>query len=186
MLLVTRGRVRCGTLGDVTDLDAALIAELAKKTGVCWLRYDGGTHAAWHVWVSDALFLVSGGDEQPLPAIEDQDRVEVVMRSKENGGRLLTWVGSASVVLPSDELWEPATAALVAGRLNLDDPASTPELWAQRCVVTRVAPIGEVVERPGELSDDAHLAAPAATPATTRGRLPRVLHRRGTRRPKLS
>lgn len=197
MRLVTRSPARCGTLGTVTDganpvpadeaaFVTALIAELAKKTGVCWLRYDGRTHAAWHAWVSDALFVVSGGPEQPLPGIEEQDRVEVVMRSKENGGRLVTWVGAASVVQPDDEVWAPATAALVTGRLNLDDPAATPQLWARRSVVTRIAPTGEVVEQPGSLPADAHLAAPLPTAATTRGRLPRVLHRRGTRRPKLS
>ena len=197
MPLVTRCPARCGTLGCVTDgptsgaadeaaFHTALIAELAKKTGVCWLRYDGRTHAAWHAWVSDALFVVSGGPEQPLPGIEEQTRVEVVMRSKENGGRLVTWVGSTSVVHPGDEAWAPATAALVTGRLNLDDPATTPDLWAQQSVVTRIAPTGELLEQPGSLPADAHLAAPAATPATTRGRLPRVLHRRGTRRPKLS
>jgi hypothetical protein len=36
------------------------------------------------------------------------------------------------------------------------------------------------------LSDDAHAAAPRPTPATTRGRLPAVLHRRVRRRPRLS
>lgn len=169
-----------------TEQDRALIAELAKRTGVCWLRYDGGTHAAWHVWVSDALFVVSGGDEQPLPGIDQQTRIEVVMRSKENGGRLLTWVGSVSVVLPGEESWEPATTALVAGRLNLRDPAAAPDEWARHSVVTRIVPTGEVLERPGALDEDPHLAPPVPTPATTRGPLPRVLHRRGTRRPKLS
>ena len=164
----------------------ALVAELAKKTGVCWLRYGGATHPAWHVWLTDALFVVSGGAEQPLPGIEQQTRAEVVMRSRDNGGRLVTWVGSVSAVHPDDELWEPVTSALVAGRLNLRDLAAAPAHWARHSVVTRIAPTGEFVEQPGELSDDAHLAPPAPTPAATRGRLPRVLHRRGTRRPKLS
>ncbi len=201
MRLVTRRgsrpRVPCGTLDTVTpprpDGSAdetvpslALIAELAKKTGVCWLRYDGATHPAWHAWVSDALFVVSGGAEQPLPGIEHAARTEVTMRSKDHGGRLLTWVGAVSVVRPEDELWEPVTAALVTGRLNLADPAHAPEQWARHSVVTRIAPTAEVVERPGTLSAEAHLAAPQPTPATTRGRLPRVLHRRGTRRPDLS
>ncbi len=172
---------------------AALIAELGRKTGVCWLRYDtdaepptGRSHAAWHVWLDDALCLVSGGDEQPLPGLEDAERLLVTMRSKENGGRLLTWVGTRATVRPGDELWEPVTAALVADRLNLDDLSAAADEWAQRSLVSRVVPTGELVEEPGALSDDAHLAAPAPTPATTRGRLPRVLHRRVTRRPKLS
>jgi hypothetical protein len=47
-------------------------------------------------------------------------------------------------------------------------------------------PTGEVVESPGALSSDAHLAPPGPTPATTRRGLPRVLHRRSKRRPRLS
>ena len=60
----------------MTDLLArALVAELGKKTGVSWVRYADRPHAVWHVWADDALCLVSGGDEQPLPDIEDGARV---------------------------------------------------------------------------------------------------------------
>ena len=165
---------------------SALIAELAKKTGVSWVRYGGRTHAVWHVWHDDTLCVVSGGDEQPLPDIEDGARVEVVLRSKENGGRLVTWAGTASVVPPGSEQWSSVTGALVPARLNTPDLATTAEYWAVTSVVRRIVPTGEVVESPGALSDDAHLATPPKTPATTRGQLPRVLHRRVKRRPKLS
>jgi hypothetical protein len=165
---------------------AALIQELGKKTGVCWLRYDGHEHAAWHVWLEDALYVVSGGDEQSLPGIEDVTSADVVMRSKENGGRLVTWVGDVSVVHPGDELWEPVTAALVSDRLNLDDLSTAADDWAERSVVSRIVPTGRLVEAPGDLTDDAHLAPPQPTEATTRGALPRVLHRRSRRRPDLS
>jgi hypothetical protein len=171
---------------DDPHLGAALVAELAKKTGVSWLRYDQETHAVWHVWHDDALCLVSGGDEQPLPDIEDGARVEVVLRSKDNGGRLVTWVGTASVVRPGSAQWQPVTAALVAGRLNLADLATAADGWAASSVVRRIVPTGELVEEPGSLSDDAHRATPLPTPATTRGLLPRVLHRRVKRRPRLS
>jgi hypothetical protein len=177
-----------GRLDCVTEQAFArgLIAELGKKTGVSWVRYDGHSHAVWHLWYDDALYLVSGGAEQPLPGIEDVDKVEVVMRSAENGGRLLTWVGDASVVRPGDELWEPVTTALIAGRLNLEDLKTAAAEWADRSVVTRIMPTAELVEAPGDLSDDAHLHVPQPTPATTRGALPKILHRRVTRRPKLS
>lgn len=165
---------------------AALTAELGKKTGVCWLRYGGDEHAAWHVWLDGTLYLVSGGDEQSLPAIADAHVVEVIMRSRDNGGRLLTWVGDASVVHPDDEDWEPATTALVSGRLNLDDLTTAAAQWAEHSVVTRIVPTQQVVETPGKLGDNPYLAIPRPTPATTRGPLPRVLHRRAKRRPKLS
>ena len=171
------------------ELTPALVAELGKKTAVSWLRYGaeaGPAHAAWHVWLDDALYVVSGGTEQPLPGIERATRVEVTMRSKENGGRLITWVADASRLTPVDELWEPATAALVAGRLNLPDLATAAAGWAESSVVTRLAPNGDVVESPGDLSDVHHRAVPPETAATTRGPLPKVLHRRVRRRPKLS
>lgn len=174
----------------------ALVAELAKKTSVCWLTYREPysdtmlTHPAWHVWVDvdgeAALSVVSGGTEQPLPGIEQADRVEVTMRSKENGGRLVTWVADASAVRPGDALWEPVTAALVSDRLNLPDLATAAARWAETSHVTGLVPTGELVEQPGSLSDAAHLAPPRPTPATTRGPLPRTLHRRVKRRPKLS
>lgn len=179
-------------------LTTALVAELAKKTGVCWLAYDRWNrretehvpHAAWHVWFEDeeggALYVVHEGNEQPLPGLRDAERVEVVMRSKDNGGRLVTWVATPSAVLPDDPRWEPVTAALVGGRLNLPDLATAVAEWERSSLVTRLAPTGEVVESPGALPDDAHLAEPRPTAATTRGPLPRVLHRRVRRRPRLS
>jgi hypothetical protein len=150
------------------DVHLALVAELARKTGVSWLRYDGRSHPVWHVWSDGALGLVSGGPEQPLPDLADGDRVEIVMRSKDDGGRLVTWVGAVTVVRPEDEQWGPTTAALVGARLNLPDVVAAPDVWAQRSVVLRVVPTGEFVEAPGSLSDDDHRAVPPETPATTR------------------
>ena len=56
-------------------LTAALVAELAKKTGVCWLAYDRWNrretehvpHAAWHVWLEDE-------DGEALPRRPQPDR----------------------------------------------------------------------------------------------------------------
>jgi hypothetical protein len=180
----------------VTDaFTTALIAELGKKTSVCWLRYDESAgqdstpsraRAAWHLWYDDALHVVAGGDEQPLPGIANAERVEVVMRSKESGGRLLSWVGRVSVVRPSDEAWDEVTTALVADRLNLADLGTVKQEWADRSIVVRIDPTGELLEQPGDLSADAHNATPSETSATTRGALPRVLHRRQRHRPGLS
>jgi hypothetical protein len=187
----------CGRLGDVTEAyTTALIAELGKKTGVCWLRYDGPedgpeegpgrARAAWHIWYDDALHLVAGGQEQPLPGVAEAGRVEVTMRSKENGGRLVTWVGRVSAVRPGEDAWEPVTDALVSDRLNLEELASAKDEWAAHSVVVRIDPTGELLEEPGALTRDDHAAPPPPTPATTRGPLPRVLHRRQRRHPDLS
>jgi hypothetical protein len=174
----------------VTDL--ALIAELSKKTGVSWLSAadvdtrDTRTYAVWHVWHDDALCLVSGGGEQPMPDLDDEARVVVTQRSKDDGGRLVSWVGTAHVVRPGSPEWESVTPALVTDRLNLADPSAAADEWARTSVVRRVVPTGEVLESPGNLSEEDHRAAPEPTPATTRGRLPKVLHRRVRRRPRLS
>ena len=121
-----------------------LIAELARKSGVCWLRRPAeSAHAAWHVWHDDALCLISGGDEQRLPPLEDGGLVEVLMRSKDTGGRVLTWVGRVSVVRPEDPAWARTTAALVAGRLNLRDLTTAADRWARESVVHRIVPTGE-------------------------------------------
>jgi hypothetical protein len=169
----------------------ALIAELGRKTSVCWLRYsvyDGPVreHAVWHVWYDNALLLVSGGSEQPLPDIEDVTSVEVTMRSKDNGGRLVSWVGTPSRVLPAEEGWDGAVGALATARLSIPSLTETPRIWATESVVTRIDPTGELIEEPGSLADASRAAVPRPTPATTRGPLPRILHRRQRRRPHLS
>ncbi len=124
----------------------ALLAELGRKTDVCWVRVGDVTQAVWHAWVDDdrggGLVVVSGGAEQPFPEVADGGRVEVVMRSKDTGGRVLVWAGLASVVRPEDEGWEPTVAALVARRLNLPDPATAPARWAGHSVVRRIVPTG--------------------------------------------
>jgi hypothetical protein len=172
--------------GDSSALNAALVAELARKTAVSWVRHEGRAYAVWHVWHEGALCVVSGGTEQRFPDVGDGEPVEVVLRSKDDGGRLVTWVGTTSVVRPEDEAWEPTTAALVTSRLNLPDVTKAAKGWAITSVVRRIVPTGDFVEAPGSLSSDAHLAVPQATPATTRGPLPKVLHRRVLRRPELS
>ena len=129
------------------SVSAALRAELGRRTDVCWVRHGDVTQAVWHAWVDDepggALAVVSGGDEQPFPEVADGARVEVVMRSKDTGGRVLTWAGVASVMRPGDERWPSTVAALVARRLNLPDPAGAPDRWAEHSVVRRVVPVGD-------------------------------------------
>ncbi|MGH3509363.1 MAG: hypothetical protein ACRDPI_03945, partial [Nocardioidaceae bacterium] len=115
----------------------ALIAELAKKSGVSWVGLDGKRHAVWHLWLDGALYIVSGGEEQPLPGIARASTATVTLRSKEDGGRLVTWVADVSVVHPEDEGWPEVTSALIKERLNLDDLATAAGIWAEHSVVTR-------------------------------------------------
>jgi hypothetical protein len=124
---------------------AALLSELGRRTDVCWVRHGEVVQAVWHAWVDEpdggALVVVSGGDEQPFPEVPAGGPVEVTMRSKDTGGRLLTWAGRADVVRPGDEAWPAVTSALLARRLNLLDPATAAERWARTSVVRRVVPV---------------------------------------------
>ncbi|HYJ66423.1 MAG TPA: hypothetical protein VEX15_02045 [Nocardioidaceae bacterium] len=169
------------------DVETALIAELAKKSWLCWISYGDPPHAhpVWHAWVTDAICVVAGGEEQPLPAIEEQTEVLVTLRTKATRERLATCRARVERVMPDHPDWEAIAQALVTGRLNLRDPSNAPDRWAWDSVVVRLVPT-EVVEAPGSQPDDRAAAAPIDSPATTVGKPPPVLHRRKTRRRPLS
>ena len=172
---------------DDPALMSALVEELMRKSGLCWVRLAGTDRdrAVWHVWRDGAAYVVSGGSEQPLPGVEDADSATVVVRTKDSRQRLLAWRAAVSTVVPGDRDWDDVVAALVAARLNLRDLDEAATRWARECVVTRLAPTGVVEESPGRQPDEEMAAPPLPTPATTRRGLPRVLHRRQTRRPRL-
>lgn len=154
-----------------------LFAQAASTSKILWITVpDGRTWPAWHVWVEDALYVVSGPGEQHLPALAEQ--VEVTLRSKDTGGRLLRATARAERVTPDDERWGPATTALRAGRLNA--PAGdTVQRWSEEDTVTALVPV-QVLQEPGRYDDRSGAAPPVASPATTDSWLP--WHARG--RPK--
>ena len=94
----------------------------------------------WHVWSDDALCVVSGGDEQPLPDLEDGARVEVLMRSKDNGGRLVTWAGPRPSYARRTSGGRRPRRPSCAGRLNVPDLATAADGWAGTSVVRRIVP----------------------------------------------
>jgi hypothetical protein len=166
---------------------AALVEELMKKSGLCWVRLAGGDrdHAVWHLWQDGAAYVVSGGAEQPLPGVEEAETATVIARTKDSRQRMLAWRADVHTVRPDDPEWDTVVRALVASRLNLPDLHDAANRWARECVVTRLTPTGEVAESPDSLPGGDLAAPPVPTPATTRRGLPRVLHRRQTRRPDL-
>jgi hypothetical protein len=166
---------------------AALVEELMRKSGLCWVRLAGGDrdHAVWHLWQDGAAYVVSGGEEQPLPGVEEAETATVVARTKDSRQRMLAWRADVQTVRPEDPEWDTVVRALVASRLNLPDLHDAANRWARECVVTRLTPTGEVAESPDSLPDGDLAAPPLPTSATTRRGLPRVLHRRQTRRPDL-
>ena len=99
---------------------SALTTEALKTSGVLWLQLPGGERLTWFATGQDELagqvLLVSGGAEADLGTLPEQ--VEVVLRSKGDGGRLLTLRARAQSIAVGNPWWEPAAAALLAERLN--------------------------------------------------------------------
>ncbi len=165
------------------DVTPALVEEASRKSALVWVTVPGQrVRPVWHVWHDGGVCVVSGGLEQPLPGIETAERVDVTVRSKDKGGRLVTFAATVTAVAPPDELWEPVVAALHAARLNPPDGEEQPLRWARESRVWRLLPTGDVSEAPGAMPAGSLAAVPAPTPATTRGRLPLHLGRRRRRR----
>ncbi|MEU9476876.1 hypothetical protein [Streptomyces sp. NPDC048191] len=152
-------------------LDRALIEEASKKSGLIWVR-GAGTSAAralWHVWHEGAVCLVGDGPgEQPLEGLVDGGSAEVTVRSKDKGGRLVTFRATVSEPAPGSEEWEAAVAELKGKRLNAPDGEQMPARWARECRVLRLTPAGPVLPLPA----DSLAEAPVPTPATTRRPIP--------------
>jgi hypothetical protein len=175
-------------MGPAEEVDGlALVAELARKSAVCWIGYGEPhrEHLVWHVWHDDAIGVVAGGEEQPLPGVEECTEVVVTLRAKTTRHRLATCRARVERIVPGTEQWESLVPVLVSSRLNLPDQQTAPTRWASASVVLRLTPV-QVLTAPGSLPDDSGAAVPVGSPATTAHHLPHVLHRRQTQRRPLS
>ncbi|MEU3789367.1 hypothetical protein [Streptomyces fructofermentans] len=166
----------------MTDLllDQALVEEATKKSGLVWVRGDGVAESGapsrpvWHVWHDGAMCLVGDGPgEQPLPGLVDGGTASVTVRSKDKGGRLVSWSASVVEAAPGTPEWDAAVAELKGKRLNAPDGEAVPERWARECRVLRLVPTGGT----DALPDGSLAAAPPATPVTTRREMPAGLPR---------
>ncbi|WP_320774356.1 hypothetical protein [Streptomyces sp. CRN 30] len=165
-------------------LGRTLVEEATKKSGLIWAGSPGApARALWHVWYEGAACVVGDGPgEQPLPSLTDGANVEVTVRSKDKGGRLVTWTARVVELASGSEAWEAAVAELKGKRLNAPDGEAMVERWGRECRVVRLEPVGSTVPLPdGDLA-----AAPLPTPATTRrpvpAAVPRLLFKRRGRR----
>ncbi len=163
-------------------LDEALLDEAMKKSGVIWVTTPAEPRGRgfWYVWLERTAYVLTGPGEQPDPGWADGAAVTVIARSKDTTERLVTFAASASRLTPDAADWDAASVALAAGRLNLAAADSAPARWASgSAVLYRLRPIGSLVERPGHYSSESHRAAPLPSPATTQGKKPWILHKRG-------
>lgn len=158
---------------------AALVEEASKKSGLVWVNGQ----ALWHAWVDGGVCVLGGGPgEQPLPGLVDGGTAAVTVRSKDKGGRLVTWTAGVRRLAARGAEWEAAVAELKGKRLNAPDGEAAVDRWARECQVFRLTPQGLPVEAPGAMPAGSGAAVPVATPATTRepipAGLPKLLARR--------
>lgn len=128
----------------MTDFPEALVAELAKKSSVVWVTYDSHPHPVWHEWVGDAVCVVANGDEQPLPGIEKQSIVTLVLRSKTNRHLVAEAEAAVELLTPASEHWDVVTSTLMTGRLNVHDRDNAIDRWSNNSQVVRLVPTGVV------------------------------------------
>ncbi|GGY64168.1 hypothetical protein [Streptomyces omiyaensis] len=149
-----------------------LVEEATKKSGLVWVRGSGPARALWHVWHDGAVHVVGDGPgEQPLSGLDDGATAEVTVRSKDKGGRIVSWTASVRGLAPGTEEWDAAVAELKGKRLNAPDGEAMPARWARECRVLRLDPRTATTELP----DGSLAAVPLPSPATTRRPVPAAL-----------
>ncbi|MFJ4560329.1 hypothetical protein ACIP4Q_30225 [Streptomyces massasporeus] len=158
-------------------LDQALVEEATKKSGLVWVQGpDGPARALWHVWHEGAACLVGDGPgEQPLPGLADGAEAKVTVRSKDKGGRLVTWTARVTEHAPGSEAWDAAVAELKGKRLNAPDGEAMPGRWARECRVLRLEPTGATAPLPDDSLSEPPLPSPALTRRPVPAGLPRLL-----------
>ncbi|MGH3474100.1 MAG: hypothetical protein ACRDOT_04220 [Aeromicrobium sp.] len=127
----------------MSDLD--LVTDLAKKSGLVWITAHDRTYPVWHELVDGAICVVGGGGEQPVPDVQDDDKVLIQLRSKTNRQLVATVEATVEVLTPESSTWDNVTAALKSGRLNLPDSDHAIERWARESTVLRLVPHEPVI-----------------------------------------
>lgn len=166
------------------------VAAAMKKAGLVWLAWPGQQRhlPAWFVTVDDGYVVLAGGtgsDEQPLPGLAEASVADVVVPAKPANTLLLRWEARVRRLDPGTDEWIAAAAVMRTDRLNAADLGHQLDRWRTDADLLVLEPTGRVHDAADDLPRRA-AAVPPATPATTRTRLPRVLHRRSKRRPPLS
>ncbi|MCT1618824.1 MULTISPECIES: hypothetical protein [Janibacter] len=161
---------------------SALTTEALKTSGVLWLQLPGRERLTWFATGQDELagqvLVVSGGPEADLGPLPEQLRL--VLRSKGDGGRLLTLHAAAQALSPGNPWWETAATTLLGERLNA--PADLLDRWRAESTIWLLSPFGTPVQAPGrpEPEGDARVAGPVTVGAAgTRVRRPWHLGGRG-------
>jgi hypothetical protein len=169
-----------GAVGGPPAVVPSLIDEATKKSELVWLGVEGlqgqSHRPVWHVWHEGAVYVVHGGSEQQVPGLAEAENAVVVVRSKANGGRLVTWRAAVDDVPPGTPAWEEVVPLLVGKRLNSKDGDAAAGRWARECKVARLMPTGEIVDDATRPDTGSQSAPPAPTDAGTVTRIPVTFH----------
>jgi hypothetical protein len=153
----------------------ALVAEAMRKAAIAWIGTDGKPpYPIWCLWIDDALYVVSGGDEQPAPGLTETATATVSARG-DHDGRIVTWRANTERVAPDAEAWSDVATQLASKRLNSSGTIETVvERWATTAIITKLTPADDEI-RPA--TDGSEAAPPRETPASKRTAKPFKLHR---------
>jgi hypothetical protein len=155
-----------------------LVAEAMKKAAIVWLAVGGApAYPVWCLGLDDALYVVTGADEQPTPGVDVGTTVEVSARG-DHGGRIVSWAASAHRILPDSEEWATVAPQLAAKRLNA--PGTSEALvarWAEHGAIYRLAPVGDEAATGASSDAPSGAAPPPPTPASRRTAVPFHLHK---------
>ncbi|MFC9132947.1 hypothetical protein ACFT4A_39755 [Streptomyces sp. NPDC057099] len=165
-------------------LGQALVEEATKKSGLVWVQGpDAPARALWHVWHEGAACLIGDGPgEQPLPGLADGAEARVTVRSKDKGGRLVSWTARVTELAPGSEAWDATVAELKGKRLNAPDGEAMTGRWARECRVLRLEPTGARAPLPEDSLSEPPLPSPAITRRPIPAGLPRLLLKKRKRK----
>ena len=136
-----------------------LTHEAASRSAVLWIRVPDGRSARRLARLARRRRRARGRPggvrrlgpgEQSLPWLPDE--VELLLRSKDTGGRLLTVHATVREVPPDSAEWDAAVEVLRPERLNAVGDVA--ERWRQSCTIHVLTPHGRPVESPGAYAEE--------------------------------